>query len=164
MLTWRNIDNHDCQLCHLSRQSIHNIFNVPLEPERAAEARRAVVASNFLITREKYPPVRIEKNHMPSTVYWANKSDWTKSAILQLELLIFRFYFERFWTFFRKSYKLCYQRLPLFNTSAKQNPSFNPNKLEIVRPGSWHFLSNSLLDLDTFFSFSWYLGTFCSWL
>ena len=26
---------------------IHNIYNVPLEPERAAEARRAVVASQF---------------------------------------------------------------------------------------------------------------------
>ena len=30
-------------------ESIHNIYNVPLEPERAAKARRAVVASVFLI-------------------------------------------------------------------------------------------------------------------
>ena len=48
MLTLRNIDNHDCQLCHQSRQSIHNVSNVPLEPERAAKARRAVVASYSL--------------------------------------------------------------------------------------------------------------------
>ena len=27
--------------------SIHNIYNVPLEPERAAKARRAVVASDY---------------------------------------------------------------------------------------------------------------------
>ena len=29
--------------------SIHNIYNVPLEPERAAKARRAVVASANLL-------------------------------------------------------------------------------------------------------------------
>ena len=30
----------------LGPESIHNIYNVPLEPERAAKARRAVVASS----------------------------------------------------------------------------------------------------------------------
>ena len=33
----------------LGPESIHNIYNGPLEPERAAKARRAVVASSFLL-------------------------------------------------------------------------------------------------------------------
>ena len=32
----------------LGPESIHNIYNVPLEPERAAKARRAVVASVYI--------------------------------------------------------------------------------------------------------------------
>ena len=41
-------------------ESIHNIYNVPLEPERAAKARRAVVAS-WNQSRIKCDPIALRK-------------------------------------------------------------------------------------------------------
>ena len=38
---------HGCLLHFWEPESLHNLYNVPSEPERAAEARSAVVASCF---------------------------------------------------------------------------------------------------------------------